>query len=61
VHKFLYQSYLYWLEALSLMKGLSGGILIIRKLESWLQASVSTLFDSIVRKSLTDLTRPIKI
>lgn len=51
--KFLYQSYLYWLEALSLMKGLSGRILIIRKLESWIQASVSTLFDNIIRENLT--------
>jgi hypothetical protein len=40
VFKFLHQSYLYWLEALSLMKGLSDGILVIRKLESWLQVSV---------------------
>jgi hypothetical protein len=40
VFKFLRQSYLYWLEALSLMKGLSDGILMIRKLESWLQVSV---------------------
>jgi hypothetical protein len=42
------------------MKGLSGGILMIKKLESWLQASVSTLFDSIIRENLTNLTRPIK-
>jgi hypothetical protein len=40
VLKFLRQSYLYWLEALSLMGGLSDGILMIRKLESWLQVSV---------------------
>jgi len=40
VAQFLYQSYLYWLEALSLMRSLSSGILIIKKLESWLQVSV---------------------
>ncbi len=40
VLKFLRQSYLYWLEALSLMDGLLDGILRIRKLESWLQVSV---------------------
>jgi hypothetical protein len=40
VFKFLHQSYLYWLEALSLMDGLSAGILMIRKLESWLQVFI---------------------
>ncbi|OCK88236.1 uncharacterized protein K441DRAFT_647029, partial [Cenococcum geophilum 1.58] len=42
VFKFLRQSYLYWLEALSLVDGLSDGILMIRKLESWLRADTST-------------------
>ncbi|KAH8587516.1 NACHT domain-containing protein [Bisporella sp. PMI_857] len=42
VFKFLRQSYLYWLEALSLTKGLSDGILMIRKLGSWLQADKTT-------------------
>lgn len=40
VYKFLRQSYIYWLEALSLIDGLSEGILMIRMLESWLQVSV---------------------
>jgi hypothetical protein len=56
IHKFLCQSYLHWLEALSLMKSLSSGILIVRKLESWLQASVST-----IRPNLTNLTRPMEV
>ncbi|KAH8586504.1 NACHT domain-containing protein, partial [Bisporella sp. PMI_857] len=38
VHKFLCQSFLYWLEALSLMKNLSKCIAIIRKLENRAQA-----------------------
>jgi hypothetical protein len=50
VYNFLCQSYLYWLEALSLMKSLSGGIVMIRKLEG-LQVSFSTLFDYVIRKS----------
>ncbi|KAM3066213.1 hypothetical protein ACMFMG_012117 [Clarireedia jacksonii] len=33
VHKFLYQSFLYWFEALSLMRSLPNGIVMIRKLE----------------------------
>ncbi|PQE26677.1 hypothetical protein CJF30_00011108 [Rutstroemia sp. NJR-2017a BBW] len=37
VHKFLRQSFLYWLEALSLMRSLSNGIVMIRKLEDWVQ------------------------
>ena len=40
VFDFLRRSFLYWLEALSLMDGLSDGILMIRKLESGLQVSV---------------------
>jgi NACHT domain len=39
VYKFLSRSFLYWLEALSLMRNLSAGIVIIRKLENWLQVS----------------------
>ncbi|KAN0117092.1 putative beta transducin-like protein [Hyaloscypha variabilis] len=41
VDKFLYEYYLYWLEALSLMRSLSSGIVMIRKLENWLQADES--------------------
>ncbi|KAH8600212.1 WD40-repeat-containing domain protein [Bisporella sp. PMI_857] len=41
VYSFLCQSFLYWLEALSLMRSLSDGILMIRKLENWLQADES--------------------
>ncbi|KAH9203227.1 hypothetical protein DL95DRAFT_350087 [Leptodontidium sp. 2 PMI_412] len=41
VYSFLCQSFLYWLEALSLMKSLSDGILMIRKLENRLQADES--------------------
>ncbi|KAH8656495.1 hypothetical protein BGZ60DRAFT_507817 [Tricladium varicosporioides] len=40
VYKFLCQSYLYWLEALSLMKSLPDGIVMIMKLEN-LQANKS--------------------
>ncbi|KAH7308785.1 WD40-repeat-containing domain protein [Rhexocercosporidium sp. MPI-PUGE-AT-0058] len=41
VYSFLCQSFLYWLEALSLMKSLSDSILMIKKLENWLQADKS--------------------
>ncbi|KAH6700670.1 NACHT domain-containing protein [Leptodontidium sp. MPI-SDFR-AT-0119] len=41
VYSFFCQSFLYWLEALSLMRNLSDGILMIRKLENWLQADES--------------------
>ncbi|KAH6669998.1 hypothetical protein B0J14DRAFT_486233, partial [Halenospora varia] len=41
VYNFLCQRYLYWLEALSLMRSLSIGVVIIRKLENWLQANES--------------------
>jgi hypothetical protein len=39
IEKFLSQSYLYWLEALSLMRSLSSGVIAIRQLENWLQVS----------------------
>jgi hypothetical protein len=39
VHKFLYQSFLYWFEALSLMRSLANGIVMIRKLADWVQVS----------------------
>jgi hypothetical protein len=40
---FLRKYYLYWFEALSLMKSLSDGIVMIIKLENWLQVSYSIL------------------
>jgi hypothetical protein len=51
VNKFLYQSYLYWLEALSLMRSLSSSVTIIRKLENWLKVSFSTLSYNIIREN----------
>jgi len=42
VHQFLKTSYIYWLEALSLSKGLSMGITMIIKLEHWLKVSCAT-------------------
>jgi hypothetical protein len=39
VHRFLEMSYIYWLEALSLMKSLPDGIVMIIKLENWLKVS----------------------
>jgi hypothetical protein len=50
VYNFLSKSYLYWLEALSLMKILPDGIVMIIKLEN-LQVSFSTLFDYIIKKT----------
>ncbi|KAM3082705.1 hypothetical protein ACMFMF_002359 [Clarireedia jacksonii] len=41
VHKFLHQSFLYWLEALSLIRSLANGILMIRKLENRVKANKS--------------------
>ncbi|KAH8799655.1 hypothetical protein F5884DRAFT_112869 [Xylogone sp. PMI_703] len=38
VNKFLCQSYLYWLEAVSLMRSLSSGIVMIKSLENKLKA-----------------------
>ena len=61
VLKFLYQSFLYWLEALSLMEALSSGLLMIKKLENWLQVSFATLFDDVIRENRTNLIRPIKV
>lgn len=40
VYNFLCQRYLYWFEALSLMRSLSIGVVMIRKLENWLQVSL---------------------
>jgi hypothetical protein len=44
VYKFLSTSYLHWLEALSLMKSLPDGIVMIIKLENWLQVSYAPFF-----------------
>ncbi|KAH8797812.1 hypothetical protein F5884DRAFT_146537 [Xylogone sp. PMI_703] len=41
VHKFLLNRYLYWLEALSLLKNISNGIIMIRNLENKLKADES--------------------
>jgi hypothetical protein len=51
VDKFLCQSYLYWLEALSLMRSLSSGVVMIRKLENWLKVKLSILSCNIIRES----------
>jgi len=53
--EFLCQSYLYWLEALSLMRSLSSGVVMIRKLENWLKVNFSMLSCSIVREIPTNL------
>ena len=44
VYNFLSTSYLYWLEALSLIRGLPDGIVMIIKLENWLQVSYAIPF-----------------
>jgi hypothetical protein len=44
VHQLLKTSYIYWLEALSLMKSLPDGIVMIIKLENWLQVSSAAFF-----------------
>ena len=43
VDKFLRQSYLQWLEALSLLRSLSSGVIMIRKLENRLQVCFSVI------------------
>lgn len=45
VYRFLRQYFLYWFEALSLLKSVSEGIVIIRKLEVWFQVIFLALFD----------------
>ena len=49
VHQFLRTSYIYWLEALSLMKSLPDGIVMIIKLENWLQVSYAAFFEDVTR------------
>jgi hypothetical protein len=52
VNKFLCESYLYWLEALSLMGGLSSGIVMIRNLENRLNVKYPTLSYKLVESQL---------
>jgi hypothetical protein len=54
VENFLFQSYLYWLEALSLIGSLSNGIVTIRKLENWLEVSFYPLLNIIRRSRLIE-------
>jgi hypothetical protein len=61
VHQFLRTSYIYWLEALSLMKSLPDGIAIFIKLENWLQVSYTAFFKDVTRDSPTNITRPMKV
>jgi len=58
---FLNTSYLYWLEALSLMKSLPDGIVMIIELENWLQVSCFMFLENVTRDSLTNLIRPVKV
>jgi hypothetical protein len=48
VHNFLRQYFLYWLEALSLIKSLPSGIVMTTKLEVLLQVSFLALFDCVI-------------
>jgi hypothetical protein len=61
VHQFLRTSYIYWLEALSLMKSLSDGIVMIIKLENWLQVSYAIFFENVNKDSPINLTSMIKV
>jgi len=49
VNEFLQQSYLYWLEALSLCKSMSEGIVSMTKLDSFLQVLPSPIFVNDIR------------
>lgn len=53
VHKFLCENFLFWLEALSLIGGLSSGIVMISNLENRLNARFPTLFYKLVDSQLT--------
>lgn len=61
VYNFLNKSYLYWLEALSLKKSVLDGIIIIIKLEKWLQVSNTIFLKDITRNSCTNLERLMKV
>jgi len=58
VYNFLRQYFLYWLEALSLMRSLSSGIVLTMKLEVWLQVSFLELFDYITLLIEQDRWKP---
>jgi hypothetical protein len=51
VHRFLCQSFLHWLEALSLMRNLSIRIALIKKLEDRVQVSFCIILSNILRCS----------
>lgn len=61
VYDFLTTNYLFWLEALSLMKSLPNGIVIIIKLENWLQVSYTTFSKDVIRDGPTNLTRLVNV
>ena len=53
VDKFLRQKYLYWLEALSLLRSVSEGVLSMEKLEGLLQVSLKSIVLSRKRSNIT--------
>ena len=53
VDKFLRQKYLYWLEALSLLRSMSEGVLSMDKLEDLLQVSLKSILLSRKRPNIT--------
>jgi hypothetical protein len=53
VHQFLRASYIHWLEALSLLRSLPDGIVMIAKLENWLKVSHNTTFRTSLVNALT--------
>ena len=55
VDTFLRKKYLYWLEALSLLKSMSQGVLSIAKLESLLQVSLNRCYNLTQGPNLTSL------
>ena len=61
VGSFLGTSYLYWLEALSLMTRLTDASLMIIKLENWLQVRYPILFLVLVKTAVLILRRPMKV
>ena len=61
VDQFLRESYIYWLEALCLIKSVSDGIVMIIKLKNWLQVSCATIFEDVISESPANLTRLIKV
>jgi hypothetical protein len=53
VDRFLRQKYLYWLEALSLLRSMSEGVLSMDKLEGLLQVSLQSILRSRKRSNIT--------